>query len=134
MAMQKYSLFDLQGFVCHTRYARIANKTPRQKMAVPLFGFAHPPPFSEKVNRIVKKGILKIMADKKERDMGSTAYNGRFHASGGVSPQDKQYEIASACPAASAVNPRLREAAGTLYASGEIGRGKNPRITVKSES
>jgi len=44
------------------------------------------------------------------------AANGRFHASGGVSPQKHLYKFASASPARTFVNPRLREAAGTLLA------------------
>lgn len=45
-----------------------------------------------------------------------TAYNGRFHASGGVRPQKRRCLIASYYPAETVVNPRLREAAGTLWA------------------
>jgi hypothetical protein len=36
-------------------------------------------------------------------------------------------------PLGSAWKPPLPQYATTLYASGEIGRGKNPKITVKSE-
>jgi len=46
------------------------------------------------------------------------ALNGRFHASGGVSPQEHLCKLASTPPARNFVNPRLREAAGTLHTSG----------------
>jgi len=49
----------------------------------------------------------------------SAAYNGRFHASGGVCPQKHLCKFASFAPARTFVNPRLREAAGTLCVSGE---------------
>ena len=42
------------------------------------------------------------------------AGNGRFHASGGVTPLKVKCEYASVSPARTFVNPRLREAAGTL--------------------
>jgi hypothetical protein len=48
--------------------------------------------------------------------MECTAYNGRFHASGGVTPLKVKCEYASAPPARTFVPPRLREAAGTLEA------------------
>ena len=41
-------------------------------------------------------------------------HNGRFHASGGVTPQTVLCKFASASPAGTFVTPRLREAAGTL--------------------
>ena len=44
------------------------------------------------------------------------AHNTRFYESGGVTPQKKQCVIASASPAASAVKPPPRQAAGTLWA------------------
>ena len=44
-------------------------------------------------------------------------HNGRFRASGGVSPQKRQCDFGSFAPARAAVNPRLREAASTLWAS-----------------
>jgi hypothetical protein len=47
-----------------------------------------------------------------------TAANERFHASGGVCPQTVLWEFGSTLPAGTAVNPRLREAATTLGASG----------------
>ena len=43
-----------------------------------------------------------------------TAANGRFHASGGVTPLKVKCEYASVSLARTFVNPRLREAAGTL--------------------
>jgi hypothetical protein len=46
----------------------------------------------------------------------ATAANERFGASGGVSPQEKEYEIARKYPARTVVFPRLRQAAGTLAA------------------
>ena len=45
-----------------------------------------------------------------------TAANERFHASGGVCPLTVLWEFGSLSPARTFVNPRLREAAGTLYA------------------
>ena len=47
----------------------------------------------------------------------SAAYNGRFHASGGVCPQKHLCEFASVSSARTLVNPRPREAAGTLAAT-----------------
>ena len=48
-------------------------------------------------------------------------HNGRFHASGGVTPQTVLCKFASASPAGTFVTPRLREAAGTLSATeGEV--------------
>jgi hypothetical protein len=49
---------------------------------------------------------------------------GRFHASGGVCPQTVLWGFASASPAGSSVNPRLREAAGTLAAMRATQRAK----------
>ena len=46
------------------------------------------------------------------------ADNERFHASGGVCPQKHLWEFGSVSPARTFVNPRLREAATTLPASG----------------
>jgi len=51
--------------------------------------------------------------------INKTTANGRFHASGGVCPQKHLYEFASVSPARIFVNPRLREAAGTLAAMQE---------------
>ena len=47
-----------------------------------------------------------------------TAHNERFHASGGVCPLKHLWEFGSLSPARTFVNPRLREAATTLAASG----------------
>ena len=52
------------------------------------------------------------------------APNKRFHASGGVCPLKLLCEFASVYPAGTFVNPRLREAAGTLYAIGAHIGGK----------
>ena len=57
------------------------------------------------------------MQQLKKRNIKSPAGNGRFHASGGVTPQTVLYEFASVSPARTFVNPRLREAAGTLGVS-----------------
>ena len=46
-----------------------------------------------------------------------TAYNERFHESGGVCPQKPLCNFASVSPARPSVNPRPREAATTLSAS-----------------
>ena len=40
---------------CQVRYAHFTTQAPRQKIATQLFGFAHPPPYSEQENRIDKK-------------------------------------------------------------------------------
>jgi len=55
------------------------------------------------------------MAQKRDIIKHLTA-NERFHASGGVCPQTVLCEFASASPARTFVNPRLREAATTLPA------------------
>jgi len=65
------------------------------------------------------------MNEKIKQDTSETpADNGRFHASGGVCPQKHLYKFASASPARTFVNPRLREAAGTLGASGGQSSGE----------
>ena len=46
------------------------------------------------------------------------APNERFHASGGVCPQTVLWKFGNVSPARTFVNPRLREAATTLGASG----------------
>ena len=59
------------------------------------------------------------MNDKTKRNgWRTTAYNERFHASGGVCPQTVLWEFGSLSPARTFVNPRLREAATALGASG----------------
>jgi hypothetical protein len=40
-------------------------------MDTPLFAFADPPPMWKKCNKLTK-GILKVTAEKKEKDMAST--------------------------------------------------------------
>jgi|GEM_PF-2018317 len=50
--------------------------------------------------------------------MKKPAANERFHASGGVCPQTVLWEFGSVSPARTFVNPRLREAAIPLSASG----------------
>jgi hypothetical protein len=57
------------------------------------------------------------------------APNERFHASGGVCPQKHLCEFASASPARTFVNPRLREAAGRCATPGKQHRknGLNDR-------
>jgi hypothetical protein len=57
--------------------------------------------------------------------------NERFHASGGVCPQTVLCEFASASPARTFVNPRLREAAGTLSESG--GQHKRREKALKTD-
>jgi len=54
--------------------------------------------------------------DETEKKIESPADNERFHASGGVRPQKHLCEFASVSPARTFVNPRLREAADTLWA------------------
>jgi hypothetical protein len=66
------------------------------------------------------------------------ASNERFHASGGVCPQTVLWEFGSVSPARTFVNPRLREAATTLSASGRqrsaIWKRKDRALrTMKSE-
>jgi len=43
---EEISIFysGLPSLFCRVRYAHTTKQTPRQKMATPLFGFAHPPP------------------------------------------------------------------------------------------
>jgi hypothetical protein len=55
------------------------------------------------------------------------ADNGRFRASGGVAPQKRQCDFGSFAPARAVVNPRLREAASTLAASGRHRRQTNKK-------
>jgi len=43
------------GLPCSLRSHHKPN--PTQKMATPLFGFAHPPPYSEKLHKLTKKKI-----------------------------------------------------------------------------
>ena len=46
------------------------------------------------------------------------AGNGRFGAMAAVAPQKRQCELGSYYPAGALVKPPLRQAAGTLHASG----------------
>ena len=46
------------------------------------------------------------------------AYNGRFGAMAALAPQQRQCELRSYYPAGTLVKPPLRQAAGTLGASG----------------
>jgi hypothetical protein len=64
------------------------------------------------LNKFGEFKMKKIICNKE-----TPAANERFHASGGVCPQTILCEFASASPARTFVNPRLREAAGTLGAS-----------------
>ena len=60
--------------------------------------------------------------------MKSTAHNGRFHASGGVCPQEHLCKFASASLARTFVPPRLREAAGTLGAM--VGQSQRKTLNI----
>jgi len=59
----------MPSFGCQVRYAHFTTKTPRQKIAAQLFGFAHPPPYSGQEIRIDKKEneILKIITVENEK-------------------------------------------------------------------
>ena len=52
------------------------------------------------------------------------AGNWRFGAMAAVAPQQRQCEFGNYYPAGTLVKPPLRQAAGTLYASGRQRRGQ----------
>ena len=88
----------------------------------------------------LKQMICKTINNRKLKDTLETpADNGRFHASGGVSPQTVLWKFASASPARTFVNPRLRQAAGSLGESqtaqwDNVRRSRNmSKIDLKQE-
>jgi hypothetical protein len=61
---------------------------------------------------------------KKKKMIESLHTTRRFGASGGAAPQKRQGSFASFVPARASVSRRLRQAAGTLHASGRQRNGK----------
>jgi hypothetical protein len=66
------------------------------------------------------------------KEIERASYNERFHASGGVARPKGSANLQVLCPAQTAVNRRLREAATTLYAIAERWVAMEKSINLKN--